>query len=353
MAAPLNARDGYSSPELRGLVERANALAQSLGHTGDLITGLVTLWTSQFVRGETAASYATARRALELAEPGTELSSAAHFAAGGSALSLGRPAEAIGHLSEATRCDSGLWLFVGTRPDVHAPAYAAHAHWLAGDDAQAGAESEGAIQRARDLGEPYCLAIALSYRGILEQMRGDRASVAVTTAELRALCDEYRFGYYRDWALILGGWATPDTDHDAAGGPGTESARHGIASLRASGAFARMPYWLSLLADLQLRDGNELAARSALDAAISAAHARDDVWWLPEVMRQRAALDQGEAAAARLREAAELAAAHGSIALLRRCEQDLAAVPGTGSLPGTGTMPGTDGMPGASVRDRS
>jgi hypothetical protein len=85
-----------------------------------------------------------------------------------------------------------------------------------------------------------------------------------------------------------------------------------------------MPYWLSLLADLQVRDGNPIAARSALDAAVAAAHAHDDVWWLPEVMRQRAALDTDGVAAARLRAAADLAAAHGSVALLRRCEQDLA-----------------------------
>jgi DNA-binding SARP family transcriptional activator len=317
MAAPLNARDGYASPELRGVLERSITLAESLGRTDSLITGLVTMWTSQFVRGETTASYSTARRALDLAEPGTELSSAAHFAVGGAALSLGRPAEAARHLTEAARSASDLWLFVGTRPDVHAPSFAAHAHWLLGEDAQADAISRECVQRARDLDEPYCLAVVLSYRAVLDQMRGDRDGLAATAAEVLGLCDEYGFGYYRDWALILGGWSRQD-------GSGTALARRGIASLRAAGAFARMPYWLSLLADLQVRDGNPIAARSALDAAVAAAHAHDDVWWLPEVMRQRAALDTDGVAAARLRAAADLAAAHGSVALLRRCEQDLA-----------------------------
>jgi DNA-binding SARP family transcriptional activator len=316
MAAPLNARDGYASPELRSLLERSITLAESLGRTESLITGLVTMWTSQFVRGETPASYRTACRALALAEPGTELSSAAHFAVGGAALSLGRPAEAARHLTEAARSASDLWLFVGTRPDVHAPSFAAHAHWLLGEDAQADAVSRECVQRARDLDEPYCLAVALSYRAVLDQMRGDGDGLAATTAELLGLCDEYGFGYYRDWALILGGWSTPD-------GSGTALARRGIASLRAAGAFARMPYWLSLLAGLLVREGDRGAARSALDAAVAAAHAHDDVWWLPEVMRQRAALEPGEAAAARLRAAADLAGRHGSVALLRRCEQDL------------------------------
>ena len=120
--------------------------------------------------------------------------------------------------------------------------------------------------------------------------------------------------------MVRGGWSSPD-------GTGTALARRGIASLRAAGAFARMPYWLSLLAGLLIRDGDRDAARSALDAAVAAAHAHDDVWWLPEVMRQRAAQDPA-AAAARLRAAADLAAQHGSTALLRRCEQDLADLAG-------------------------
>ena len=86
-----------------------------------------------------------------------------------------------------------------------------------------------------------------------------------------------------------------------------------------------MPYWLSLLADLRARCGQPGAARATLDAALVAGQAHDDLWWLPEVMRMRAAYDDDEAAIARLRSAAQMASAHGSAALLRRCERDLAA----------------------------
>jgi hypothetical protein len=54
------------------------------------------------------------------------------------------------------------------------------------------------------------------------------------------------------------------------------------------------------------------------------------VWWLPEVMRMRAAYDEDQAAVARLRSAAQLAAAHGSVALVKRCQHDLA---GRGARP--------------------
>jgi hypothetical protein len=92
-----------------------------------------------------------------------------------------------------------------------------------------------------------------------------------------------------------------------------------------------MPYWLSLLADLWGRDGRPDAALATLDAALAAGRAYDDLWWLPEVMRMRAARDDAAGKAfARLTAAARLAAAQGSVALLRRCQRDLAAVPSAG-----------------------
>jgi hypothetical protein len=100
----------------------------------------------------------------------------------------------------------------------------------------------------------------------------------------------------------------------------------GIGNLKAEGSFARMPYWLSLLADMQTRDNQPDAARATLDAALVAAQVHEDLWWLPEVIRLRAAHAGEEDAVARLRSAARLASAHGSVALLLRCERDLGAL---------------------------
>jgi hypothetical protein len=52
-------------------------------------------------------------------------------------------------------------------------------------------------------------------------------------------------------------------------------------------------------------------------------------------MRMRAAHDDADAALTRLRSAAQLASAHGSAALLRRCERDLAA---RGASPPAGSV---------------
>jgi len=229
------------------------------------------------------------------------------------------PADALRHLELAVKLARGASMSTGTRPDVHGTAWAAHAHWLLGHDDDALASCDDAIKLARAIDQPYSLAAALAYGSITSQMRHDKAQLTDTAGELRELCDRHGFAYYREWGLVLQGWSRADES-------GIALARQGIGNLRSQGAFARMPYWLSLLADLLARSGQHDAARATLDAALITGQAHDDVWWLPEVIRMRARHDEDELVAlSRLHAAADLATAHGSVALLRRCERDIAA----------------------------
>jgi predicted ATPase len=134
------------------------------------------------------------------------------------------------------------------------------------------------------------------------------AAFAAEARELRQICERYDFEYYGHWGQILEGWAR-------GGAAGLEDVRTGIGNLRTSGSFARMPYWLSLEADLLQDDG---AARAVLAAAEAAAYQRDDLWWLPEILRKRAALEERPAATALLQRARELAIEQQSPALARR-----------------------------------
>jgi hypothetical protein len=255
---------------------------------------------------------------LTIVEPESELGGSAHFAFGGSAVTLGMPEEALHHFEVAAELTRGApSLRVGTRPAVHVEAWAAHAHWLLGHDAEALSSCRDAIELARAINHPYSLAVALAYGAITHQIRHELPELRDTVAELRELCDRYDFAYYREWGLVLDGWARTD-------GSGSDLARRGIQNLRSDGSFARMPYWLSLLAESSARDDQAAAARATLDAALIAGQARGDLWWMPQVLRMRAVHDEPDAAVARLRSAAQMARTHGSVALLRRCEHDLA-----------------------------
>jgi DNA-binding SARP family transcriptional activator len=317
IAAPLTARYSYSSPDVQQALERSIALADSLGRWDSRVAGLAALGGVQFVQGRTADSHRTATRALDLADPESELAGVAHVAAGFSAVSLGMPADGLRHLELAAKLAGGaVWLSIGTRPDVHGKAFSAHAHWLLGHEDAALAACHEAITLARAIDHPYSQALALAYAAMTHQMRHDLPELRNVIGDLRQLCDRYDFAYYCEWALILDGWSRP-------GSSGIDLVRRGISNLRSEGAFARMPYWLSLLADLSARDAQPDPARATLDAALAAGRMHDDVWWLPEVMRMRAAYDQEQAAIARLLSAAQMASEHGSVALVRRCERDL------------------------------
>jgi DNA-binding SARP family transcriptional activator/tetratricopeptide (TPR) repeat protein len=319
MAAALNAHRGYSDPDLADVLERTIALAERLSERAVLMDALVGLWTSRFVRGDIVRAHELATQALALASSRTDtgaLRGEAHFAFAGSAMTLGMPEVAAEHFEQACALSSDEQsLSIGSHPAIHARAWAAHAHWLLGDPDRAAASAAEGIDRARASEHPYSLTIALGYAALTWQLLGEHERLGAATEELGALSDRHGFAYYAEWGLVLGGWARDDA-------AGTRQMERGIAHLREAGAFARMPYWLTLLAARSAPD----RARALLDSALVSGRVRGDRWWLPEVARQRAGLLAPVEAAAELRSALAAAEEQGSRTLAERCRRDLAAV---------------------------
>ena len=321
MAASLNALRGYSDAELEATLVRTVTLAERLSQRATLGDALVALWSSRFVQGDISGAHRLALRGVDLADTAPDgadeaLIGQVHFALAGSSLSLGMPATAVRHfeITSAHSTDEQS-LSIGSHPAIHARAWSAHGYWLLGEAATAEANAAEAIDRARAVEHPYSLAIALAYASVTWQLLGERERLERSTAELDALSTRHGFAYYPEWGRVLGGWARDDA-------PGTARMEQGLARLRAARAFSRMPYWLSLLAQ---RSGPE-RARAVLDSAVVSARARDDRWWLPEVLRQRAAFRSGENAANALREALAMADQQGSVPLAERCRLDLVAL---------------------------
>ena len=269
------------------------------------------------MQGDIAGSYQLAARALGLAEQVPELAGQAHFAVAGSLLSLGSPGRAVGHFDLARDLSVGaMSLTVGTRPEVHAEAWSAHARWLLGDDEGAARARAESLARAREVHHPYTLAVALAYAAITHQMADEPDALDEVLDELTKLCARYDLAYYREWAVVLSGWRL-------GGAEGITAMRFGLARLTEEHALSRMPYWLSLLAEVHQRQGDTQAMRAAVDAAQVAALQHDDRWWLPEVLRQSASLQPSDVSAKTLQRAAAMATEQTSVALLRRCQVDL------------------------------
>jgi DNA-binding SARP family transcriptional activator len=318
MSPPLNAIEGYASPQLQATLERAAQLAAKLGYQRELMSCLVGLFAVRFVQGQIVDSYDFARRAFDLVEAAPESAGQAHMVVAGSLTSLGRLTEALPHFEQARELSRGsVSLVIGTLPEVHALAWSSHARWFLGAPEQAKAACWEAVNLARSAEHPYSLAVALGYAATTCQLLDDRAAASEAAAELISLCDRYSFGFYGQWGMVVDGWAR-------GGVAGIEQIQQGIEKLRSAGQLTRMPYWLYLLAELMVQAGRLEAGRAILDAALADAEQRDERWWLPEILRARARLLDGDAAVLVLRRAALLAKSQHSRTLQARCERDLA-----------------------------
>ncbi|MDN5765169.1 MAG: AAA family ATPase [Humibacillus sp.] len=316
---PMNAWRGYASTTLEKYERRTAALGERLGLVEVRCTAAIALFATTYVQGHIAEAHGWGTQSLTLSEQCPDLTAQAHLAVAGSGLALGLLQLADGHFRLACELSGESdSLPIGTRTDVLARGWWAHGRWLLGDEAGAVATSAENVDNARLIDHPYSLAVALSYAAVTHQLLGDRSRMAGVLAELTEVCDRYDFAYYRDWARVLTGWTQP-------GPTGVRNAKLGIESLERDGSLARMPYWLSLLADLHCRQGNISAARATLDAAVASATEHDDRWWLPEVLRARAALDPLSRALPRLAQAVALAESQSNVPLLNRCRDDLEA----------------------------
>ena len=318
MAAPLNAQHGYASTDLQSVFERAGVLGGRLGDTRVQLLSLVGLFGVRYVQGHIGESHDIACRALALSPRHPDVAGQAHFAVAGSATALGQHEESLPHFRLAHElCVDQPPALVGTRIEVHARGWSAHALWLVGRDEEALHWSDWAVARASEVDHPYSLAVALSYAAITHQLRGDVPRTQEFARQVQQICARYDFAYYGNWGLILSGWC-------AGGADGAGQIQAGLARLRDQGALARQPYYLGLLAETLIRAGQGEAAGVVLDAARTAAAVHQDRWWLPELYRLDAQRRPGPAGTELLRRAVDLAGQQGSRVLGARAASDLA-----------------------------
>lgn len=286
MSPPLTALHGYSCAELLDNLERSVVLAEGLGRPDVLAASLVGLFCGRYVQGRIGEAYDVGQRALELGVGDGALVAQGHFAVAGAALALGRPAEAIEHFASCyTVVTPGYSTVLGTRIEIHARAWAAHAHWLAGDRAGARRLATEALERSVAAAHPYTRAVALAYVALLHQLDSDAEGLQRVVKELTTLCRRYDIAYYGQWAEIFTGWSTGSD-------PGIRGIRAALRTLTSQDALVRMPYWHSLLADALARDHQRDAALAELHTALALAHERREICWVGQLDRQRELLGQ-------------------------------------------------------------
>ena len=302
MAAPLNARYGYSSHELQAVLERVGRAGRVARPRGLAAQRAGRALGVAFVQGRVADAHRTATRALALVERRLrpERRGPLRLRRVGRRASA-RPAEALRHLELAAA------LATGTRRSASAPAPTCTAGpgprtrtGCSADDDAALASMREADRAGPGVRPPVQPRGGAGLRGITHQLRGDRAGAAAARSPSCASSASATASP----TTASGGWcstagpAAGDAGHRARPAGYRQPARRRRAS---PGCRTGSPCWPTCWT----ATGAARTRRArTLDAADRRrAQARDDLWWLPEVLRMRAAYDDARRrASSRLRD---------------------------------------------------
>jgi predicted ATPase len=117
--------------------------------------------------------------------------------------------------------------------------------WSLGYPDQALKRSHDALTLAQELSHPSSLAVALANAAVLHQLRGEIQATQRQTEELLALSREQGFLHLAPLGTVMQGWVLAEQGQVE---EGIAKLREGVATSRATGAEAALPYYLALLA---------------------------------------------------------------------------------------------------------
>ena len=317
LSVALNSARGYAAPDVEQNLTRVLALWRADARGEVPVRWLFVAFTLRFMLGDLKGTREIAEQALARGEADPSCSCEAHLAMGGMLASVGELAASRQHFEAALMAYDERppqRSAVASDLGVFAHAWYSQTLWLLGDESGAVSHVERAVALARRLDHMYSLTLALAYAALLHQLRRDTDQVLECGEAVVALCERYGFGYYGDWAQALIGWARGQSRP----AEGVQLIEAGIAGLDRQRAQARRPYYLSLLAETYSLLGDRDCTAAIVEAAITMALERADVWWLPALYLQKSELEPPLERVATLRRGLVLARAQHSQCLEQR-----------------------------------
>ncbi|MCB0064415.1 MAG: hypothetical protein KDE19_19960 [Caldilineaceae bacterium] len=333
LAASLLVTRGWTSAELYDAAYEAWQLSEKLHDLKQRFRLINSLNVHYLVRGDLDRAHQFALRALEIAE---QQQSADFFVLahrGQAATHFCRGTFRLAHeyfeksLSVYDSQQHGMHHFLGTADHgLISYAWGAHTLWLLGYPDQALDQCCAGVRLARELNHPFSEALTLAYLSTLYLFRQELDEVCVAIKRCLTVAQEYNLGFYHRWAHILLAWVRALKDPT----PNELTAfQEALANYQADGAALRLPFFLSLQAQLYTKTRQiEAGLESILQAFAAAAHDQED-WWNVELYRLRGKLlDLGGAEAVQVetvyQQAIDLAREQTALALELRATVSLA-----------------------------
>ena len=309
--------EGYASPRLGRLTERAISLAEQLGQDEARVASQLAHMGNLFVVGNISAALEVTNELVTRVEDHAAQAGQICVLHAGALSSAGQLREAVDWFERVeVLSERGERFLYGFRAWVMGHAWRAHPLWLLGRPAEAAEMAEAALALAEEFDHPYTTAVALGYGAITYRLLGESERAEELACHVRHLCDRYGFAYYGDWGRILEG-------RTLGGATGEALIREGLDGLKRVNAGTRMPFWLSMLAEVLIASGREREAARVLMKAHDWGEEHGDRWWLPEVLRLLAKVHDGREAVQLRAQAMAVARQQGSRTLELRIANDL------------------------------
>ncbi len=145
---------------------------------------------------------------------------------------------------------------------------------------QGRAHLDAALARARGLGQPMSVMVALWCEALFEIRLGDADRVAAIAAEMQSLADEFALAQGRSACLWFQGWA--QTRHEQPG-DGYQQIRDALEQNLALGMQSGATETMGYAAEALVAAGDLLAAQALLNAALALVERLDERIYLPQL----------------------------------------------------------------------
>jgi predicted ATPase len=291
LGAALQIAKGYTAPEAEHVYTQARALCQQVGETPELVPVLFGLWQFYHARAQFPIACEFGDTLLRLAQQAHDAALAvlAHASLGPTWLSRGALPVARQHLEDGIARDTPAQprtavFRLGRDPGVACRAYAAVTLWLLGYPDQALTHIHEALALVQALSHPYSLASARFLAAFVTQFRRDVPAVYEHAEAAVALATEQGFPHWAAMGTVLWGWALALQGQRE---EGRAQIGQGIATYRATGAAAFVPYFCTVLADVSAQLGHTDDGLQALAEAHTLIEQHEERYWEAEVSRLR------------------------------------------------------------------
>jgi tetratricopeptide (TPR) repeat protein len=172
-------------------------------------------------------------------------------------------------------------------PGVNALCHLSWVLWLLGYPDQAVATSEKALETARELAQPFAVAMALFFACTTRASCGQHDAVRPMLDELMAVTSTHRLRYLGSVARVLQGQALIARDRCDAG---LEQIGRAFAEFEAQEAGVGLPWALSFAVEAHTRMGRAGDAMGALGRAFEAVERNGERHWEAELFRLKGEL---------------------------------------------------------------